>query len=43
MNTIVMKFGGTSVAGSEKLKNIANIVTNEVKKYKIIVAVTIKN
>ena len=26
-----MKFGGTSVAGTEKLKNIANIVKSELK------------
>ena len=36
MNTIVMKFGGTSVAGTEKLRNIADIVNKEVKNNKII-------
>ena len=40
MNTIVMKFGGTSVASNEKLKNIADIVTKEVKKHKIIVVLS---
>jgi aspartate kinase len=40
MNTIVMKFGGTSVVGNEKLKNIADIVTNEVKNYKIVVVLS---
>ncbi len=40
MNTIVMKFGGTSVANNEKLKNIADIVAREVKNYKIIVVLS---
>ncbi|MDC1185126.1 aspartate kinase [Alphaproteobacteria bacterium] len=40
MNTIVMKFGGTSVAGTEKLRNIADIVIKEVKNYKIIVVLS---
>ncbi|MDC0232365.1 aspartate kinase [Pelagibacteraceae bacterium] len=40
MNTIVMKFGGTSVASNEKLKNIAEIVTREVKNHKIIVVLS---
>ena len=35
MNTIVMKFGGTSVAGTEKIRNIADIVIQEVKNNKI--------
>ncbi|MDB4860567.1 aspartate kinase [Alphaproteobacteria bacterium] len=40
MNTIVMKFGGTSVAGTEKLRNIADIVLKEVKNNKIIVVLS---
>ncbi len=40
MNTIVMKFGGTSVAGTEKLKNIANIVKNHLSNNKIIVVLS---
>ena len=40
MNSIVMKFGGTSVASHEKLKNIAEIVTREVKNHKIIVVLS---
>ena len=40
MNIIVMKFGGTSVASNEKLRNIANIVTNEIKNNKIIVVLS---
>ena len=40
MNTIVMKFGGTSVAGTEKLRNIADIVIKEVKNNKIIVVLS---
>ena len=44
MNTIEMKFGGTSVDGTEKLKNIANLVKNELqnnnslKKFALILA-----
>ena len=37
MKTIVMKFGGTSVASNDKLKNIAAIVIKELKNHKIIV------
>ena len=40
MNTIVMKFGGTSVAGPEKIRNIADIVIKEVKNNKIIVVLS---
>ena len=40
MNTIVMKFGGTSVAGTEKLRNIADIVIKEAKNNKIIVVLS---
>ena len=40
MNTIVMKFGGTSVAGNEKIKNIADIVSNFEKNNKIIVVLS---
>ena len=37
MKTIVMKFGGTSVASNNKLKHIAEIVIKELKNHKIIV------
>ncbi len=40
MNIIVMKFGGTSVAGTEKLKNIAEIIKNELTNNKIIVVLS---
>ena len=40
MKTIVMKFGGTSVAGIQKLKNIVNIVSAEVKNHKVIVVLS---
>ena len=40
MNTIVMKFGGTSVAGTEKLINIAKIVKDELKNNKILVVLS---
>ena len=40
MNIIVMKFGGTSVAGIEKLKNIVKIVSKEIKNNKVIVVLS---
>ncbi|MDC1053682.1 aspartate kinase [Alphaproteobacteria bacterium] len=40
MNTIVMKFGGTSVAGTVKIRDIADIVTKEVKNNRIIVVLS---
>ncbi len=40
MNTIVMKFGGTSVAGIDKIKNISIIVKKAVKKNKIVVVLS---
>ncbi len=40
MNILVMKFGGTSVAGIEKLKNIAEIVIKEIKRNKVIVVLS---
>ncbi len=40
MNIIVMKFGGTSVAGTEKIRNVADIVIKEVKNNKIIVVLS---
>ena len=40
MNIIVMKFGGTSVAGIEKLKNIVNIVSKEIKNNKVVVVLS---
>jgi Aspartokinases len=35
-----MKFGGTSVAGTEKIRNIADIVLKEAKNNKIIVVLS---
>jgi len=35
-----MKFGGTSVAGTEKLKNIVNFVSQEVKTFKVVVVLS---
>ena len=40
MQTIVMKFGGTSVASIEKLKNIAKIVSAEIDNNKVIVVLS---
>ena len=40
MNTIVMKFGGTSVASLEKLKNISNLVSLEAVSNKVIVVLS---
>ena len=40
MNIVVMKFGGTSVAGTEKINNIAKIVQSELKNNKLIVVLS---
>ena len=40
MKTIVMKFGGTSVASNDKLKNIAEIVIKELNKRNIKLNIT---
>ena len=32
MSLIVQKFGGTSVANTERLKNVADIITKHMKK-----------
>ena len=38
MKIVVLKFGGTSVGTIKKIKNVANIISNYVKKkYKVIV------
>ena len=40
MNIIVMKFGGTSVAGINKIKNIVRIVSKQSKKNKVVVVLS---
>ena len=40
MNTIIMKFGGTSVASNQKLKNIAEIVCREAENHKVIIVLS---
>ncbi len=40
MNIIVMKFGGTSVAGIDKIKNIVNFVSKEINTKKVIVVLS---
>ena len=40
MNTIIMKFGGTSVASNQKLKNIAEIVCREAENNKVIIVLS---
>ena len=40
MKIIVMKFGGTSVANLEKIKNISKTVINECKDHKIVVVLS---
>ena len=40
MNIVLMKFGGTSVAGTEKISNIAKIVQSELKNNKLIVVLS---
>ena len=37
MKIIVMKFGGTSVADINHIKNVASIISNNFKKYKLVV------
>ena len=40
MKLVVMKFGGTSVADIEKIKNVASIVEKQVNQYKLIVVLS---
>jgi len=40
MSKIVMKFGGTSVANIDKIRNVANIVERELRSHKIIVVLS---
>jgi aspartate kinase len=40
MKILVMKFGGTSVAGIERIKKIASIIKQKTKNYKIIVVLS---
>ena len=40
MKIVVMKFGGTSVADIQRIRNVASIVNKEQKKYKIIVVLS---
>ena len=40
MPIIVMKFGGTSVAGLERIQKVADIIKKETKNYKIVVVLS---
>jgi len=40
MKIVVMKFGGTSVANVEKIKNVAKTVKNQAKKHKVLVVLS---
>ena len=40
MKIVVMKFGGTSVANVEKIKNVAQIVKNQTKNNKVVVVLS---
>ena len=40
MNILVMKFGGSSVANIEKLKNVSSIIKKEINNYKIVVVLS---
>ncbi len=40
MSIIVMKFGGTSVANLDKIRNVANIVHSELKENKLIIVLS---
>ena len=37
MKIVVLKFGGTSVGTVDRIKKIADLITNYTKKYKVIV------
>ena len=40
MKIVVMKFGGTSVADISKIKNVASIINNNYKKYKLVIVLS---
>lgn len=40
MNILLMKFGGTSVSGIKKIKNVASIIAKESKNYKLVVVLS---
>jgi len=40
MKIVVMKFGGTSVAGINRIKNVASIINKNYKKYKLVIVLS---
>ena len=40
MKIVVMKFGGTSVADISRIKNVASIINNNYKKYKLVIVLS---
>ena len=40
MKIVVMKFGGTSVADINKIKNVASIINKNYKKYKLVIVLS---
>ena len=40
MKIVVMKFGGTSVADISRIKNVASIINDNFKKYKLVVVLS---
>ena len=40
MSLIVQKFGGTSVASIDKLKNISNVISDKINNNKVIVVLS---
>ncbi len=40
MKIVVMKFGGTSVANISRIKNVASIIKNNYKKYKLVIVLS---
>ena len=40
MKIVVMKFGGTSVADISRIKNVASIINDNYKKYKLVVVLS---
>ena len=40
MSLVVQKYGGTSLGNAERLKNVAEIITNTVKHHQVVVVVS---
>ena len=40
MKIVVMKFGGTSLSDINQIKNVASIVNDNIKKYKLVIVLS---